>query len=452
MHPPPTTQPAEHRRHDTPDQNISVLLGGADRIAVIDVETTGLYNKDRVVEIAIVTMDGAGNVIDEFDTLINPMRDVGPTWIHGISASMVRDAPRFEDIAGHVAARVHGAVCVAHNLRFDARMVGHEFARVGIAVDWGRGLDTLSVTRCKLGQACSDYDVPLDNAHRALADARATGQLMVAVAEQFERCGQAAQANPIQVNAMRIHTRDGRANADVPQPYLARLAAGLHVEADVAPYVALLDAAIADLKLTPEERVELADLAGDLGLTARDVDRAHRTFLDGLVDAAVADNVVTDEEIDQLCRAATLLDEDLDFVTRRTDTYRTESNFFELSPGLEVCFTGSALDSAGAEIDRGDLESLAIRHGLVPKSSVTAKGCGLLIAADVSTQSGKADKARQYGIPVASVDDFLSALRTGNQLTVMRREANAVVLVCVHCGSSWKAKRRSREPVCADCK
>jgi DNA polymerase-3 subunit epsilon len=94
---------------------------------VIDVETTGLYRTDRVVEIAIVTMDAAtGTVIDEFDTLVNPLRDPGPTWIHGVSASMLIDAPPFKDIAHHVAARLHDAVVVGHNLRFDTRMVGNE--------------------------------------------------------------------------------------------------------------------------------------------------------------------------------------------------------------------------------------------------------------------------------------------------------------------------------------
>jgi DNA polymerase-3 subunit epsilon len=89
---------------------LSGLFGDADRIAVIDVETTGLYKSDRVVEIAIVTLDGDGAITDEFDTLINPARDVGPTWIHRITPSMVSSAPLFADVAGHIAARVHGAL------------------------------------------------------------------------------------------------------------------------------------------------------------------------------------------------------------------------------------------------------------------------------------------------------------------------------------------------------
>lgn len=107
----------------------------------------------------------------------------------------------------------------------------------------------------------------------------------------------------------------------------------------------------------------LAALASKLGLDARHVQRAHRAFLDGLLDAALADEMITDEEIDQLCRAAALLDLDLDFVSQRTDAYRTVADTIEPTPELEICFTGSATDESGAEIDRADLESLAIQNG-----------------------------------------------------------------------------------------
>lgn len=433
-------------------RGLAALFGDADRIAVIDVETTGLYTKDRVVEIAIVTLNADGVITDEFDTLINPSRDVGPTWIHQITPSMVQGAPLFSDVAGHVAARVHGAVCVGHNLRFDSRMIGAEMQRLGIDVDWGSGLDTLSVTGCKLGQACADRGVSLDDAHRALADARATAHLLIAVAEDFGQSGAAARAHPIEAGPIRVWTRDGHSNADAPAPFLTQLAAGLHVAPDIAPYIAVLDTALADLKLTADERAELSSYAEELGLTAQHVQRAHRTFLDGLVEAALADGQVTDDEIDQLCRAAALLELDLDLITRHTDSYRTVTGTIDLTPGLSVCFTGSATDSSGNEINRAVLESLAVRNGMVARDSVTAKGCGLLVAADTATQSGKADQARRFGIPVASLDDFLQSIRKSEPLPVITLEHHGVALVCVSCGHSWIAKRRSREPRCVTCK
>ena len=161
------------------------MLAGADRIAVIDVETTDLYNVDRVVELAIVTIDSAGVVIDEFESLINPHRDPGPNWIHGLTSTMLADAPGFDDIAAHVAARLNGAVVVGHNLRFDTRMIGNEFDRANIDVDWGIGLDTLRANGCKLDVACAEYGIVQKGAHHVLFDARAKGRLLFAVADAF---------------------------------------------------------------------------------------------------------------------------------------------------------------------------------------------------------------------------------------------------------------------------
>jgi DNA polymerase-3 subunit epsilon len=95
-------------------------------------------------------------VLDEFETLINPHRDPGLTWKHGITASMLADAPSFDDIAGHIAARLHGAVAVGHNLSFDTRNISYECSRAGIDIDWGTGLDTLRATGCQLSIACSE--------------------------------------------------------------------------------------------------------------------------------------------------------------------------------------------------------------------------------------------------------------------------------------------------------
>lgn len=450
--PPPYSPTPAADPPPTPGGMLGRFLTTGDRLVVIDVETTGLYNADRIVEIAAVTLDSSGAVTDEFDTLVNPGRDVGPTWIHQVTASMVRDAPSFDEVAHHVAARLDGAVCVAHNLPFDRRMIGNDLERAGIDIDWGIGLDTLRATGCKLGVACSDYGVPLDGAHRALVDARATAQLLLAVTDALDTDCTAATARPLSVTPIRVLTRDGTADAAAPAPYLAALARGVHASVDVAPYVDLLDRVIADLQLTPDERAELTDLARDLGLDEHAVRRAHKEFLNGLIDAALDDAIVTDDEYDQLCRAAALLELDQDLVARRVDDYRTSRGELELSPGLAVCFTGAATDPAGNEIPRDELERLAAQHGLTPTRSVTAKGCGLLVAADPSTQSGKAEKARKHAIPITSVDAFLAALGSGQPLEVSRLAKAGVPLVCLDCGSSWLAPRRSSQPRCAQCK
>ena len=69
--------------------------------AVIDTETTGLLpsHRHRVIEIAVVLLDARGQVEDEWVTLLNPQRDLGPQHIHGILTADVLDAPEFDDVA-----------------------------------------------------------------------------------------------------------------------------------------------------------------------------------------------------------------------------------------------------------------------------------------------------------------------------------------------------------------
>ena len=430
---------------------LAALLGGAERVAVVDVETTGVFSADRVVEVAVVTVDRTGAVVNEFECLTNPLRDPGPTWLHGLTPSALRDAPLFEDIAMHLASLLDGAVVAAHNLPFDRRLLGTEFARAGIDVDWGQGLDTLRAVGCKLGVACADYGIHLDGAHRALHDARATAQLLLRVADAFDGCRPAAAYYSPCGTPPRVLTREGR-TVETQRPYVIDLARGVHAAEDVAPYVALLDAAVGDLRLDSEERLELACLAESLGLSERSRARAHREFLNGLIDAALDDGIVTDEEFDQLCRVAALLEVDDTVVTGRTNPYRLTTGAIPPRPGLQVCFTGAALRPDGEPLDRDDLEAHARRYGLEPVGSVTVNNCQLLVAADPESLSSKAKKAQQYGIPVASVEDFLVALAGGSPIPVRKLPAKGVGLVCGSCGHSWIAARRKSDPICAECR
>lgn len=449
---PPLPSPPEPKG-PKPGSLLGHLLEGGGRLAVIDVETTGLYNKDRVVEVAIITIDEHGTVDEIFETLVNPGRDVGPTWLHQVTAEMVTDAPMFYDVAHHVAARLDGAVVVGHNLSFDQRMLSSELAAAGILIQWGDGLDTLKVTGCTLGIACAENGVEFGgDAHSAKVDAYATAGLLLSVAQAFTRPGTPASAQPIEVRPARLHSRSRSSQAEEPAPYLAALAAGIRTAADVAPYVVLLGQALSDLKLTQEERAELAAMADDLNLTGEQVERAHREFLSRLIDAALDDHIVTEAEYDQLCRAAALLGVDVSVVSQRTDGYRSTGGDLTLTEGLQVCFTGAALDAHGRELLRAELEELAQDRGLIPTNSVTAKACDLLVAADPASRSGKAGKARKFGIPVAAVAAFLAASGPGDSLPVSRLESSGKALVCVRCGSSWLASRSSSRPVCVECR
>src|SRR3954467_7200996 len=104
-------------------------------IAVVDLETTGvLPSVDRVVEVGVVLLDDAEAVEDEFTTLVDPGRDIGPTSIHGIAAGEVLGAPTFAEIAPYLNTLLSGRVVVAHNALFDLRFLAREFGRAGLPI------------------------------------------------------------------------------------------------------------------------------------------------------------------------------------------------------------------------------------------------------------------------------------------------------------------------------
>ncbi|NLE43219.1 MAG: 3'-5' exonuclease [Chloroflexi bacterium] len=117
------------------------------RYAVVDIETTGILPElhHKIVEVAVVLADDRGQPVREWETLINPVRDVGATEIHGITAADVYSAPTFDQVAPELASLLRGKVIVAHNLSFDAHFLSVEFARAGYAVGFGRttGLCTM---------------------------------------------------------------------------------------------------------------------------------------------------------------------------------------------------------------------------------------------------------------------------------------------------------------------
>ena len=79
-----------------------------------------------------------------------------------------------------------------------------------------------------------------------------------------------------------------------------------------------------------------------------------------------------------------------------------------LTPGVRICFTGTAQDSAGQIVERWEMEQLAASAGLTPVKSVTKTRCEVLVTAEAGTQSGKARKAQEYGKPVFTADEFLA--------------------------------------------
>lgn len=157
-------------------------------LAVIDLETTGLnQSKDRIVEIAILFFDTGLQPTGEFTTLINPGRDTGARFIHGISNSAVRDAPRFAEISTQLAQLLSQRIVVAHNVRFDIGFLNAEFARAqtDFQISYSRSICTMDQSHiyCKPGShsllgLVERLGIKLIPKHRALDDARAAARLL----------------------------------------------------------------------------------------------------------------------------------------------------------------------------------------------------------------------------------------------------------------------------------
>ena len=381
-----------------------VSLRAMPRLAVIDTETTGLGAQDRVVEIAVVILDATTlETVDEYDTLINPRRDVGPEHIHGISASMVEAAPTFEEIAGDLADRLDDHILVAHNLPFDVRMVQGEFNRLDADFTEGRGICTLRLSGSRLSTATRDHGIRLDDHHRALADARAAAELLRILRADAPADVEAASIIGDLNSSFRTLRRD--AFSIDGAAVLARVVADAQARAGSfdRAYLETLDWMLDDFDLDQDERGALLLLAHHAGADDRAVADLHDRYFQAFVEASRRDGIVSELEHATLRRLAALLE----IAPARIPAVTDLPGLDDLERGQRVCFTGTAVDAHGRTRARDDLEAIARDLGLEPVASVTKRGCDLVVAADTASSSGKARKARDYGIPVIDVAEFL---------------------------------------------
>ncbi len=159
-------------------------------LAALDFETTGLSaaRGDRVIEVAVVR-GRPGREPQLWHTLIDPGRRVGATHIHGITDAMLAGRPGFSEVLDELERQLAGAVLIAHNAAFDLSFLEMEYARVGRVAPAPPVVDTLGLARRvlaigdhRLATLCRRFDLKRQQAHRALDDARATWELVQALA------------------------------------------------------------------------------------------------------------------------------------------------------------------------------------------------------------------------------------------------------------------------------
>lgn len=91
---------------------------------VLDAETTGLHDGARIVEIAVLGVDGTVLL----DSLVNPSEPIPAeaTRTHGITDTAVSAAPTFGDLLVPLTAALHGRKVVIYNRDFDKRRLAIE--------------------------------------------------------------------------------------------------------------------------------------------------------------------------------------------------------------------------------------------------------------------------------------------------------------------------------------
>ena len=148
---------------------------------IFDLETTGISpNYDEVIEISALKVKG-GEVVDEFNTLVNPGRKIpfGATKVNGITNAMVAEAPAFSHVLEEFLDFAEGLVLVGHNIaRFDMKFIWRDAEQYFGEIPQNNYVDTLQVARKhlpkmehhRLVDLAEHYGISSEGAHRALND------------------------------------------------------------------------------------------------------------------------------------------------------------------------------------------------------------------------------------------------------------------------------------------
>lgn len=173
------------------EPHTDTLLEDAEFV-VFDLETTGLSASTcRMCEIGAVRVR-ALEVVETFETLVNPGTAL-PSFIAaltGIRQAELRRAPQPEIALRRFLAFASDAPLVAHNARFDMafldreveHLTGRRCAAAVLDTVWlARRLLSGRSERFSLARLAQFFGVSVEPCHRALPDALATGEILIAL-------------------------------------------------------------------------------------------------------------------------------------------------------------------------------------------------------------------------------------------------------------------------------
>jgi hypothetical protein len=335
-------------------------------IGMLTVGDEGRMSRPRPVELAVAFDDGTA-----LSTLINPQRDLADArTAFGITVSDVLLAPTLREAWAVIAPMLAGCTPVGRDVDEQLGLIDFELKRLGFVTAMPLGVE--------LRRARISGRTALERARSALA--AHDGMPAEDGSSSFE------EADAVETSGLLV-SRD----PDAPTPvadHLPGLSALLRISRDVS--AVLLGASV------PRDLDAPADAA------------ARQSVADQLRAAAARVQLPT-EVAARLEEASRLLGVEIDtagLCAGGGDIAAT------LTPGMRICFTGTAQDTSGRIVERQEMERLAAEAGLTPVKTVSKTRCDVLVTAEVGTQSGKARKAIEYGKPVFCAEDFFTWLAT----------------------------------------
>ena len=170
-----------------------------DTYVVFDLETTGLYpnSGDSIIEIGAVKISN-GNIIDKFDELINPGKDLSEEIIKitGITNEMLKGKRDEKSVLKDFMKWVGILPMVAHNAKFDISFVDNAYNKYNLGNLSNVVIDTLGLSRYleskeryhNLATLVKRYNIPWDEDkhHRADYDSEGTALIFLKMLEKLE--------------------------------------------------------------------------------------------------------------------------------------------------------------------------------------------------------------------------------------------------------------------------
>ncbi len=419
------------------------------KFSILDIETTGFSPRlgDRVIEVSIINTDLEGEITDTYETLVNPKRDVGPHWVHGITAEMVVDAPTFDEVYLDVLDAINDGVIVCHNARFDLRFLNHEMKKAGAEIGEFKGICTVDLSKgllpglpCyKLPVLCEYFDIEMKRAHSAFSDSWSTKLLfdelktryidefgyedfLASLVEDFLRCYNLPRAETKKRQYKRTHAFQSREKRNNHLKEMLERLPNRNRSANlpVQEYLNILEEILADRIVTEEESEKLLALSEDYEISHEEAIDIHEEYLRRLARVYLLDRVITENEYADLIKVAKILGiEDklaliIELEKANLSSFDSESaGRKEDIIGKSVCFTGQLNSTINGErIDRNWAQEIAMENGLKIKSGVSKK-LDFLVVADPHTQSSKARKARELGVKIVAEPVFWKMVGVG---------------------------------------